>query len=90
MAIRTGSVLERLCANVDKQRRRVARAEGRVQELRQQWAAAHWSKQREIAAKGFMARQVLENARADLAAAESALKAEEDRLLQPDTFLRFA
>lgn len=90
MPIETHSVLGRLCAAVDKHRNRVKRARERVEELREEYKTAHWSERRVVAGKGFLARQRLERAEADLKAAELALATEETRLLQPDSFLRFA
>lgn len=89
MAIKTYSVLEKLCAAVDRERGRVERATERVEELREQYRRAREIDRREIAAKGFQARKALEIAEADLKAAELALKTEETRLLQPGSFLRF-
>ena len=89
MPIKTGSVLERLCADVDKFQKRVARMEARIEALREEYKTAHWSKQRQIAGKGFRAKQALERAKADLILAEHDLRVEETRLLQPDTFLKF-
>jgi hypothetical protein len=89
MPIQTGSVLERLCADVDKHRNRVVRATRRVEDLREQYKTAHWSQQRQIAGKGFRATETLTKAKADPLAAERALAAEESRLLQTDSFLRF-
>lgn len=87
--IKTGSVLEKLQANVDKHRKRVARAEARIDALREQYKVAHWSKRREIENKGWRASQALGKARVECDAAELALKTEETRLLQPDASLRF-
>lgn len=88
--IKTGSVLEKLCAAVDRQRHRVARETARVEELREEYKTCHWSKRRDVAGKGFRARAALDKAAADLKAAELALHEEEVRLSQPDSFLRFA
>lgn len=87
--IKTGSVLDKLCAAVDKHRGRVARAAARVEELRDRYRVAPESERSAIAARGFGARESLAKAEGDLKAAEAALAAEEARLLQPDSFLRF-
>lgn len=90
MPIVTYSVLAKLERAVEVQQNRVKRASARVEDLREQYKTAHWSEQRQIAAKGFVAKRTLERTSADLAAAELALKTEQQRLLQPDSFLRFA
>ena len=90
MPIRTGSVLDQLCNDVDKHRNRVIRAQARVDSLRDLYRTAHHTKRREIAGKGFKAREALAKAESDLQAAELALRAEETRLQQSGSFLRFA
>lgn len=90
MPIKTGSVLEGLCRAVDRAQGRVERARARVEELRQEYATCHWSQRREVAGKGFRAREALKQAEADLDAAMLALKTEEERLRRPDSFPRFA
>lgn len=90
MAIKTGSVLEKLCAAVDRSRARVERAQTRIEELREEYRTCHWSLRRQVAGQGFQAKRALERAQADLVEAELALKTEQQRLLNPDSFLRFA
>ena len=88
--IKTGSVLEKLERAVEVKSNRLARASQRVEDLREEYKTCHWSKRREVAGRGFRAKAAFEKAGAEYVAALEALKAEQQRLLQPDSFLRLA
>ena len=89
MTIKTYSVLDKLRAGGENAEAHLRRCQVRYDDLRREYQRAKPSEYRAIEKRGFTAKARLAEAERELDEARAKLEAEEQRLLQPDSFLRF-
>jgi len=90
VGIKAYSVLDKLRASVGRAEANLQRCQTRYDDLRARWKLADEKARPGLAYRGRVAKMDLDDATAYLAHVRQDLKAEERRLLQPDTFLRFS
>ena len=86
---KSGTVLEKLRANLGRAESALKRAQTRHDDLKARVKTANPTWASELERKLWLARLELNDAEANATNARQALATEEHRLMQPDTFLRF-
>lgn len=83
-------MLRKLQANLGRAEGQLKRAQTRYDDLRERWTRAPQAARVGLERQGHQAKLELRDAESRVAHARRELGAEEQRLIRPDTFLRFS